>query len=232
MRLWCCRIERHSRTATGVTHLPEVLVQEPKEGTLVSSGAPQCRTLTNGLRSVDAQKKVVPSTEYGACLASFGHADCRCCPSARLPISLQAKSQQLFAIQPGIAPSNNITACSHPRKPATEGAHGDMESFPLAPSARSMSAIQAYGTCGYPESGHSHSLHFMRPSAHPLLSNIDRPLLPLDRDDSQQHGRQLGAAPLAAVRYHMIITNRSKQALDPDKYRRWPTSRPSNYFQC
>lgn len=36
--------------------------------------------------------------------------------------------------------------------------------------------------------------------------------------------------PLLPVRYHMIITNRSKQALDPDKYRRWPTSRPSNYF--
>lgn len=64
-------------------------------------------------------------------------------------------------------------------------------------------------------------------------SNIDRPLLPLDRDESQQHGRHWVQPPCRGqVLYHMIITNRSNQALDPDKYRRWPTSRPSDDFQC
>lgn len=71
--VWCCRIERHSRTGTGVTHLLDV--QVPKEGTLLSSGAPQCRTLTNGLRSVDAKKKVIPSTEYGGTEHALLHSD-------------------------------------------------------------------------------------------------------------------------------------------------------------
>lgn len=61
--------------------------------------------------------------------------------------------------------------------------HGIVSS--RAPSARSMSAIQAYGTCGFPESGHSHSLYPWVPLPHPRARNIDRPLLPLDRHGSQ-----------------------------------------------
>lgn len=161
--VWCCRIERHSRTGTGVTHLPEVRTCTRTQRRYV--GKQWCATMPNPhQRSEECRCTKGGDSKYGVrsteqALLHWDMQICRCCQSARLPISLQAKSQQLFATQPGIAPSNNITACSHPRKPATERAHGDMESFPLAPSARSMSAIQAYGTCGYPESGHSHSLH-------------------------------------------------------------------------
>ena len=184
--VWCWR---HSQAGAGATRVPEGQVTSKVHwyGVVRQEAEPS--------QTVYMSKE----EDFQVCHA---HWTCRCCQSARLPISLQATSQQSFASQPGIAPSNNMIACSHPRKPATGRAHGNMVSF--------VSRRQR-GACR--RSKRTEHVASLNPAIHYLSHSVhlcgQHPILPLDRPLCSNRYDKIDAPlvrpPLAAVRYHKII---------------------------